>query len=122
MRPYLSSYQGRVYEFLAIGIEQTDMDYDILIIQNMENLRTSKLNSNIVHAPDGNIEVGDTIIRQYTREGVGLFGRYAGGYSSRGSTQYVDINSIDRWSEEHPIQANKNWIILIIFFLTIFLI
>ena len=122
MRPYLSSYQGRIYEFLVVGIEQTDMDYDILKIQNNENFRISTLNSKMVYAPDESIEVGDTIIRQYTREGVGIFGRYIGGYSSKGNTQYVDITSIDRWSKEHPIQANKNWIILIIFILTIFLI
>lgn len=119
MRPYISSYQGRVYEFLVVGIEQTDMDYDILKIQNNENFRVSTLNSKMVYAPDGIIEVGDLVIRQYTREGVGIFGRYAGGYSSKGNTQYVDTTSIDRWSEEHPIQANKNWIILIIFVIII---
>ena len=119
MRPYLSSYQGRIYEFLVVGVEQTDMDYDILKLQNNENFRISTLNSKMVYAPDGSIEVGGTIIRQYTREGVGIFGRYIGGYSSKGSTQYVDITSRDRWSKEHPIQANKNWIIFVIFILTI---
>lgn len=118
MRPYLSSYQGRMYEFTVIGIEETDMEYDILKIQNNENFRVSKLNSNVVYAPDY-IEVGDVITRQYTREGVGIFGRYIGGYSSKGNTQYVDATSVDRWSKEHPIQANKDKIIFIIFLIII---
>ncbi|MGL5460530.1 MAG: hypothetical protein ACRDBY_13020 [Cetobacterium sp.] len=119
MRPYLSSYQGRMYEFIVVGIEETEgLDYAVLKIQNNENFRVSTLNSKMVYAPDY-IEVGDVITRQYNREGVGIFGRYAGGYSSKGNTQYIDITSMDRWSKEHPIQANKNWIILIIFLIII---
>lgn len=111
MRPYISSYSGRVYTFMVETIvQQTDKNYDILILRNTETLTQSKLSSQVPISRDGTVEVGDIIIRQYNRSGVGVFGLPVNGYSSRGSTDYFNVTSMERWKREHPYDGMWKWI------------
>lgn len=111
MRPYISSYSGRVYTFqVETIIQQTDKNYDVLILRNTETLIQSKLSSQVPISRDGTVEVGDIIIRQYSRSGVGVFGLPVNGYSSRGTTEYFNLTSEERWKREHPYDGVWKWI------------
>ncbi|MGL6101006.1 MAG: hypothetical protein ACRC0G_15465 [Fusobacteriaceae bacterium] len=122
MRVYGNTYHGRVYTFKVTDIRKLDTGEVIVWITNQENYRESKLNPSYIINPCGEVWIGDTITRQYTREGMGLYGGMGGGYSSQGTTEYFNETSQERYKVEHPMETGVAiWLIIIIFIITLFL-
>ncbi|MGL5646857.1 MAG: hypothetical protein ACRDDY_03315 [Clostridium sp.] len=123
MRPYFSNYKGKVTKFRIVEVYEGNEEYDVLHLQNMENLSVTKLASNNVHCAKGEMMlVGDTIVKQYSREGFGAYSRYFGAYTSQGNTAYVDVSSYDRYNEKNPEKKYVSWIIIAVFVFIAYLI
>lgn len=119
MRPYFSSYKGKVTRYRIVDIYEGTSEYDVLHLQNLENLSMTKLASNNVHVAKDEIMLPkDIIVRQYSRNGFGGYSKYFGAYASEGNTTYIDHSSYERYYEKHPFEKHKGlifWILIILF-------